>query len=727
MPYYQALLDLIASRPPDERLELIRQLFEAVEAERGPAIPLLTRRVVATVNPVMLPMVDIPATVWHETLARLLYLGEYGDLEELLEWYEAPISFASGRKARITETWAGVFNFVTVPAPKLSEANLVRELKRIAIALKYLIPAHTKAVADEPKPIFDPSEPPPGSFGTATLAPPRYAVLRDGIRQLVAAWMIVHQQLYDAAWQKLGSGSADRADLFLTLRKRLADSVATIMGPPDAKARQAEVEIELARIRYGRSPHHEYLDDFPLYESRVFGFTPYSRDPPEEPAGKRILLSDLVRYRASQLRFVLGEYGEFVAGASPRGTAAAKAEAERRRAAAERRKLIDLVEKSARSLRLDSEDELASFACAFFRCHVAGAAKDTPPAEARQAAWDALLAFLERYLKAYTTHTEFNLDEDPSYFDRLFPRAINGGQLLDCGVYAVRMAYVLLTLAACVRSPESRPARVSFVILPLHVGLIVEVGEFPPVVLHNDVLFRPTSEDLQRWREEWDKGHEPDDPSDPALRDLRFLEDVAAMMFCRDLDLPVARHVVAPVSTPPKKSEITRAYQRLVVKPIVRLFSKDVERPARDEYQFDLRFLAMLTEDKRWFDREVVKFWNRDAHDLWKQVTNDSQKPLGANRPRYASRLNALILDVSATYEDVRVAKGKLSQELRDRRKKVLGPEAQRIVRAARLKDAGMDLGPIGAAGAHLDALKTNPDDVPGFADEAGFISQYRE
>jgi hypothetical protein len=736
MPFFQALLHLIQAHPNDARLELIRELFAAIEAENGAKVTLLLRRVVSEILPRLLPVVDIPASVWHEALVRLLYLGEHIAFDDLLEWYEPGITFTSGRKELMTETLEGVFGHLRYPAARLSDMDVDRELKRITTALRYVVAAHSLEARNEVPPRWSPGEPAPGSFGSATVRPSRTTVLRGAIRPLVRGWMEVHQQLYDAAWQHLGSKAPNPLEKTLALRDRFLAAQVAVFGPQrEGHAKPVDVDIPLARIEYGRSPHHEYRDMFLPTIARSYGFMPYSREPPEKPETKPILLSDLMRYRSRQLQTILDEFGHFEPSAErPRTQAAKEALADRVLRSARRRKVIAGVASQARSLRLDTEDELASFACAFYHSWV-GVADPRPTEAVRADAWHDLIVFFERYLQIYTTHTEFNLDEGAPYdrgrpyFDLLMPRAINGGQLLDCGVYAVRMAFTFLTLAGCAQAMGERPPNVRFVLLPLHVGLIVDIDPFPPLFIHNDVLFRPTADDVDRWREEWEaSSHAAGDPPDPADREQMFLEDVAAMTFLADLDMPISSHAVAPVGVPPRKNAVWTAYQKLVAKRTQQLFSKSVLDPARPEYQFDLRFLTATVEEKRWFDDMVVPFWNVEANQLWHRVADSDGELPGTRREAYRSALDAAIGRVSTDYDrKVRDPKEKLSAEFRASENTILGPAARRITRSERLKEAALDLGKMGAARTHLVNIVDGKRDIPDFAHEAGFIPKYRE
>jgi hypothetical protein len=618
-PYFQPVRDLIAAHPPPNgNLGFVLKLCEAVEAEHTAEIPLLTVRVVKNVSPNKTPPVLIPEAVWYETMARLLFLNEQSNLQLLLDWYEPPVSFAITAKDKITEHWQGLIEFITLPSPSLTEQKLDKLLAGIVAALKIVLDEFLLAKAEEGKakpPDFDPSSAILGTFGNAPHSPPaRSAVLTVGILRLVQSWMAVHQQFLDAAWGQLGAGGRNRGDKLLALRRRwLAALNATFANPRFNKESVAQIRISLGKIRYGRSPHHEYLDAFPLHDSRVFGFTPYDRDPDDEPPGKKVRLDDLVQYRNAQLHFLLDEFGEYYPPVPPPSTFTARAdELGRKLRYGFRSKIIDAVERKGGSLKWESEDDLVSFGCALYQVVSSASGQQASTAYGPEF-WKVLLDMFAGHLRTHTVHSEFNMDESPPFFDRLFPRAINGGVWHDCAVYAVRLAFVFFALAECMKSAEyPNPPKISFIMFPLHVGLIVELDGMLPIIIHNEVLFRLTDEQMQAANEEWAGSPEQlTDPKDSEKLHQKFIEDIAAQVFLRDVNLPLLRVPIAPLSRPAKKTEIWKAFGRQVVDKIGRLLSTVIARSTSPYYQFDTRFLFEMTREKQWHDENVVPFWKQ--------------------------------------------------------------------------------------------------------------------
>ena len=119
---------------------------------------------------------------------------------------------------------------------------------------------------------------------------------------------------------------------------------------------------------------------------------------------------------------------------------------------------------SIRGFKLHSDDSWRQFLLAKFHAANRDSGDD----------WKALVAtvgLLQGYLNAFTTHTPYNLDEfGDNYLARTFPRAMTGQLIHDCGVYALRVAYML----SLVREELHLTFRAA--IMPVHVGLVISFG-----------------------------------------------------------------------------------------------------------------------------------------------------------------------------------------------------------------------------------------------------------
>jgi hypothetical protein len=150
--------------------------------------------------------------------------------------------------------------------------------------------------------------------------------------------------------------------------------------------------------------------------------------------------------------------------------------------------------------------------------------------------------------------------------------------------------------------------------------LLVEIAGFEPLVLHNQVMTRLKPDVVRAAEDEWKQSPMADDPSDPADLRQRLLEDIAAQLFLRDVDLPIRREILPNVGSPPSKTKIWHAYESLVVRKIAGLFADVVNQSGKPGYQFDTRFLEVLSTEKRWRDRVVVPFWNEFAPEQWRTL-----------------------------------------------------------------------------------------------------------
>ncbi len=735
-PFYQPVVDALRVRPGHEALLRVLRLCQAVEAEDRGKIMLLTGPVVKTVNSRVSPVGDLPPEVFYETLARMLFAGVESDFFQVIEWYERRTILSLARTERITENWENALALIVPTPPGLKEQELNRRMLRLRDAFRIVLTGYADAEveAGPPRPpriinaeTVDIRE---RGFGTAVgFRPTRLEVLEAGIEKLVWDLMTVYQPLYEGALAHLNSRKADRGAKLLALRALWDEVIRTTFGRYPKSLRLPKVPVKLARIRYGRSPRHRYVDAFPPHDARTFGFTPYNREPPENPPGKSAWLLDVFRYRAAQMTYLLDDLGEAVPSAGP--VADPQADRRMKDKFKERRSLIDRVEKAGAPLDLKTLDDLIKFGCAFhdaLRNH--GPHASSPDRDAK--AWLELLRFLSRRIQTHTAPAEFNLDEEPSYFDRDLPRAIHGGVLQDCGVYAVYMAYVLLSLAHCARGRVR--IRAQFILFPLHVGLLIDIDGLPPVVLHNDALVPLRDDQLRPFRQEWDAApdHWSTDPAGETQRRLKFLEDVAAQMYIRDVDMPFIRIPIAPVSTPPRKQQIWRIYRGVVVPTLPKMFSRNIENSAFSLYQFDIKYLRVAELEKEWHNTQVVPFWNVACHTLWIQTgagvpTEVVLQRSPARRKVYADRLEALIKAVDENYDkEVRPAKDALTRELRAN-SGVVGRAIRRVTTAARLVQSVHGLGPVGEARTHLEEIRKGIVNVPNFAHDREFLRRHPE
>jgi hypothetical protein len=90
---------------------------------------------------------------------------------------------------------------------------------------------------------------------------------------------------------------------------------------------------------------------------------------------------------------------------------------------------------------------------------------------------DDICHFISSYFRAFTAHVPYDLAEgsgEANYLTRAYPRAITGGLVHDCNVYAVRWIFMLGRLfAPPTMPPEISKPRIFVIEMPAHVGVMI--------------------------------------------------------------------------------------------------------------------------------------------------------------------------------------------------------------------------------------------------------------
>ena len=110
----------------------------------------------------------------------------------------------------------------------------------------------------------------------------------------------------------------------------------------------------------------------------------------------------------------------------------------------------------------------------------------------------ALMALMQRYLRGFTVHTDYNIrDFGTSYLDSDMPEDLAGRAERDCGVYALTVAFEVFRVARAAGAPK---LDFSLVSVPGHVMLAIQLrGTDTVFVVNNDEIEGPhhgTIEDL---------------------------------------------------------------------------------------------------------------------------------------------------------------------------------------------------------------------------------------
>lgn len=734
MPYYQPIIDIINSNLPREKLDLALEFCKEVEREvNAKKIQELVDKIV-TQSFNTSPEALIPDQVWHESMARVMQLeGMRKVLMQLVEWYE-PLFHAN---QRVAANWGYLLEFITLPEGKQKSGDLDEQSKRYVRALSCLIQNLAAAVGERGvvAPRF--------AFGEHAGPQPLSTILAEGIQKVFPYWMTIYQRLLDETIGRLGEHPAGKNENLRKLEKRLKDDLSiTFRHSSFSSKALISLIVELTKIVTNVRSKHTYLDYFGE-ESRVFWFNTYDRDG-GEPFPKLDTIKNVILYRERQITFLIDAFGE-----SQRNLSLPKAQSD---ALVARQLLINTIRKKMTNFRLETEDALAPFGAEFLKTHL-DVSKDA------KESWFTLVAFVRNYLATHTFHAEYNLAEKPAYFGRQFPRALNGGSLMDCGTYAVLLSYLFLYWA---NSFQAKAPKVIFVVLPVHVGLVIYIDGFDTMVIHNATIWTLSAQVVENLRLSWDSKPEDSDPQDEARKESKFWQDVAAQLFISDVDIPV-KEVGLPASKSPqtKKEDIWKIYTDKVVPGVESLFrSKVVANSEHDLFSFDTRILAVTELEKRWQRQVVVPFWNeccycvwqaylpkrqqederrlKETIELWKRSIKISPEEtpnklravalrfMYAKKTRddYITTIKELLKIVDNSYEkDLRPDKRKYTEELRSNAKVVLGTGV-RLSSAERLSGLANELGPIGYVRQHVIEAESSPGDIsaPAFASLTNYL-----
>jgi hypothetical protein len=215
---------------------------------------------------------------------------------------------------------------------------------------------------------------------------------------------------------------------------------------------------------------------------------------------------------------------------------------------------------------------------------------------------------LERYLQSFTMSTPYNIEDvvakdEDNYLKRSYPRALTGQLIQDCGVYALRLTYLL----SLVR--EDLGLRFRLIVLPSHVGVIVTGEGVPTFIAHSNQLNRIDSDKLEELKKSWTAGN-----PGVTTEGKEFDGALGAAYFSQGVDQPF-RLIDVPLSIknddPLQKEMLQRFYGSEVLKPVVG------EDPKAGITSFELEYLAILAATRRHHNELVVPTWNGPARMLW--------------------------------------------------------------------------------------------------------------
>lgn len=274
-------------------------------------------------------------------------------------------------------------------------------------------------------------------------------------------------------------------------------------------------------------------------------------------------------------------------------------------------------------MKLESVDDWRSFTLARYE-----ALRDEGKSE--EEALFGSIKMLQLYMYAFTASTSYNIKDeaDPGeslqYLEDSFPRGLTGQLMHDCGVYALRIAYILAGL------PASLGLKIRFLLLPAHIALVITRNDLPIMITNNKEMQTISAKEAQEIKDDWSgldrdgfKGSNTDS-NDQFLGELGsslFLGSVAPSELGNDdywntgVNNPYELEDMGALSgtAEEQKEDLLKQWEKVSG---ISLFN-----PSKDPVyaQFHLRYLKFIKENIRFYNQNVVPFWNGVCMSFWEE------------------------------------------------------------------------------------------------------------
>jgi len=472
------------------------------------------------------------------------------------------------------------------------------------------------------------------------------SVMQDWLR----LWNTTVEQAIDAAVKDLGSAqpTGSGSAMLKALHASLAGDTQEALFPKDAGGMALAESFEITQTKLEGKGRGEIRDAFaPDDKAQRVPVTTYN---PEQEWTRelRATVASSWRTRRDQVQ-VLGRLYGVIGALEPRGKILDTV-----REAEEAADTGDSVRRAG-GLRLHSDDDWRRFLLQKYRDLTTSDAavadtrmrQEMTPAEALEE----IVSLLFAYMKAFTVHARFTNLYDAGvtpYFNRPFPRALTGQLVHDCGVYAMRAAYML----SLVR--EELGLKFYFVRLPAHVSLVIN-GErgstLPTFVIENNQYLKFAADYLEKRRKAWEQFQDPATDQVPAegTSTEQFMGELAAADYIGGpLDMPMR------VTEVPRPSGDARAQQRQLWtfyqgKAMADVFGPSSTTKDDRNYLFHQRYLE-LTEKARDLRNDVMlPFWNEVGPKAWSDFVSALTGP--GDTPRSEVAVSELLKEFTL-YKD---------------------------------------------------------------------------
>ena len=448
------------------------------------------------------------------------------------------------------------------------------------------------------------------------------------MNKLVAAISASLQSLVERAADELGTGkAADGKATLLLIRELVETKIVPALDSPDGKRGISGIKVVLAptEIKDGKGTTRDAFDE--KRSVAVKTYTPGQQYVRSLEAPVRAVFEQRVEQVAVMAR---------VYGAADVLRADRPAEKERAEDAARNAATLKHVLDAGGKMRLESDDDWRAFVIQKFKDMTTGAGSVD-----KATALGSVIRLLYDYLGAFTVHARFTDiydkgDFKDAYFNHPFPRTLAGQLVHDCGVYAMRVAYIL----SLVRNELGLKFR--FARMPAHVGLVITGDGLPLYVAHNDHFNEYSWAKIQELYAAWDAQNEADrkaagtpakaGPKPAAIDDAQFLAEMAAVHFIEGpLDTPVA---LSEAPVPGKTAAATQQalwteYQRVAFEGRVRPRHRGQDEP-------ELPLPQPLPRHHGAFPRVAQRLARPLLEQSGRQVLDDVRDRAQGGRPRRA-------------------------------------------------------------------------------------------
>lgn len=652
-------------------LKALLPLAEAVEAERVAQIPALVDAFIRA-DPGA-PFRAMTEGLLAELSARLFTLGLDAEVKKLRD------NFSAGEKrddllnrdVRLNSRNIQILGAMVDRTAAAADHSTAEKTKAAVEMLVKIIPPLRNELLDvDQGEVLNPPQH-EGFRPSPVREKDRWEGLLAVLNRLVTALSASLQSLVERAATELGTGKAAEGTATLLLVRELVETkIVPRLDDPLGYNGIGGLKVVLAptEVKGGKGTTRDAFD-----KTRSVAVSTYT---PGEDYVRSLEASvrDIFEHRVRQVAVMARVYG-----ATGVLRADRPAEKERAEDAARNAATLKHVLDAGGKMRLDNDDDWRAFVLQKYKDMTTGSGSVD-----KAAALGSIIRLLYDYLGAFTVHARFTNIYDQgefkdAYFNHPFPRTLAGQLVHDCGVYAMRVAYIL----SLVRNELGLKFR--FARMPAHVGLIITGDALPLYVAHNDHFYEYTWDKLRELYADWEAPSAADrkkaglppaaGPKPGPIADEQFLAELAAVRFIEGpLDMPVS------LSEAPKAGKTVAATQQALWAEYQRITSKDVFGPATVDknspnYLFHNRYLAITERFRVWHNDAVVPFWNDKAVTSWTtfetalkekgraELTGAELKPL---LEKHLKEIDDGLKPVEQSYKRIKTAEEELSKQLRE-------------------------------------------------------------